>query len=64
MKKRALNDREVFGQQTSSQALKKTLTLVIYFIGHKLLAGGLLTYMLSKELLILHDEVLMLASIP
>ncbi|XP_020610753.1 ATP synthase F(0) complex subunit B1, mitochondrial-like [Orbicella faveolata] len=27
--------------------------------GHKLLAGGLLTYMLSKELLILHDETLL-----
>ena len=60
----AVNDREVLGKETSNQALKKTLTLVIYFIGHKLLAGGLLTYMLSKELLILHDEVLMLAFIP
>ena len=26
------NDRQVFGKQTSIQALKKTLTLVIYFI--------------------------------
>lgn len=59
-----VNDGEVHSQQTIKQALKKNLTLVIYFIGHKLLAGGLLTYMLSKELLILHDEVLMLAIIP
>ncbi|KAL9984846.1 hypothetical protein ACROYT_G007183 [Oculina patagonica] len=29
--------------------------------GHKLLAGGFLTYILSKELLILHDETLLAA---
>jgi len=56
-----LKHRKGLGQHTSRQALKKTLTLLILFIGHKLLAGGFLTYILSKELLILHDEVLMLA---
>ena len=36
-----------------------TIFVCILFLGHKLLAGGFLTYILSKEILILHDEVLM-----
>lgn len=36
-----------------------TIFVCVLFLGHKLLAGGFLTYILSKEILILHDEVLM-----
>ena len=44
---------DVFGKtkQTNKQIMS------FDFIGHKLLAGGFLTYILSKEILILHDEV-------